>query len=170
VPPFRTTLILTATLDADEQRYVGDSHVARALVFDFDRIMLGVAAIALVLAFASVSVRRRRMAILSPGGSAPQGSSGYQIRRDRPLAPEAEKIETGNPVSSDPLGETVPIARVSDSSGSYNRPASSASTWNEETAEDVRAANTEVVRCISCGERLNTADRFCPRCGRSLVR
>jgi uncharacterized membrane protein required for colicin V production len=157
-------------LRADEQRYVDDSHVARALVFDTDRIMLGVAAVALVLTFASVSVRRRRSAILSPGGSSRQGSSGYQIRRDKPLAPEAEKIETGPETPVDPLGQTMPIARVPDSSSALNRPATPASTWNVTTAEDIRAANVEVVRCVSCGERLNADDRFCPRCGRSLVR
>lgn len=158
-------------LNPGDQATVASTRLARALILDFDRVVLAILAVALLLTIASVWIRKRRMAILVPAGGTRVASSGYQIRRDRPLAPEAEKIETGAPSEGhDPLGETVPISRVADSSRVHDRPPPTQTSWRVPTREDEIAASQEVVRCVSCGERLSADDRFCPRCGRSLVR
>jgi uncharacterized membrane protein required for colicin V production len=158
-------------LSTRERDDLAASWVGSALVFDFDLVALAIGAVALLLSFASVMIRRRRAAILGPGRAQIAGASGFHVRRDGPLAPEAEKLEstTWPAGAASPIGETVPLARVVDPSRTSDRvPATPA--WNVATEEDVAAARAEVVRCISCGERLSTEDRFCPRCGRSLIR
>lgn len=161
------TAIYDLWLGRADRETVEETRFAHSLIFDFDLIVLAALAIALVLAFASVSVRRRRMAILAPGQHVRPGRSGYHMRRERPLAPEAEKLETGKRpagVEPDPFGRTVPISRVSDRTAVPERPPVATGEWG--APNDA----SDVVRCLSCGERLSADDRFCPRCGRSLVR
>lgn len=172
-----STTVYALQLSDAQRQTIQDTRLISAMIDDFDLIILVIAALALVLAFASATIRRRRMSILGPSESNRPAASGFQIRRDKPLAPEAEKIETTSAKgygtgmgrsTGTPLGETVPITRVSDPSSSLDRPVPASGSRSDGDA--AIPINAEAVRCLSCGERLTDDDKFCPRCGRSLVR
>jgi uncharacterized membrane protein required for colicin V production len=136
-----------------------------------DWVLFGATLSALGVVIASWQVRRRRMLIVSAASVRRQPDSGFRFRRDAPLAPEAEKLERPAGMTSAwsvpaAYAETAPLTRVPDPSTRSDRPIpnvgqveSSPALWRTD----------EVVRCITCGERIGDDDKFCPRCGRQLT-
>jgi len=151
-----------------------ETRIGDWLSGNLDWVMLALAGVGSVLVLGGLLTHRRRMARVAMTGAPPAGASGFKVRRGVTLAPEAEKID-GSPASSaafgawpEPAADTVPLTRVSDPSRYTDRPA-----VPEKTVVAIQpgfpAAREEVIRCVSCGERITENDRFCPRCGRLLI-
>jgi uncharacterized membrane protein required for colicin V production len=161
-------------LNADQRQTLTETRIGDWLSGNLDWVMLALAGVGSVLVLGGLLTHRRRMALVAMTGAPPAGASGFKVRRGVTLAPEAEKID-GSPASSaafgawpEPAADTVPLTRVSDPSRYTDRPA-----VPEKTVVAVQpgfpAAREEVIRCVSCGERITENDRFCPRCGRLLI-
>jgi hypothetical protein len=159
-------------LDRDQRNTLADTRVGEWLSGNFDWLMLGIAASALLVLVVSLFSRRRRSAIVSVITPPPAGSSGFKVRRGAPLAPEAEKITGSGSFGGWPdttgMAHTVPLTRVGDPSRFTDRPAP-VQPASEEIQIAFPPSQQEVIRCVSCGERITESDRFCPRCGRLLV-
>lgn len=163
-------------LDSSQRTTLTETRIGQWLSGNGDWVLLGVTGAGIVLFAGGLTNRRRRLAI-TVTGAPPAGASGFRIRRPTPLAPEAEKIDASIAASASALGswpeasamaDTVPITRVGDPSRRADRP-----VVPERTSMTIEpgfpASRDEVVRCVSCGERITEDDRFCPRCGRLLI-
>ena len=148
-----------------------ETELASRLSESTDWALLGAAFAALVVVVASWQVRRRRMLIVSAATVRRQADSGFRFRRDAPLAPEAEKLERPHGAASSwsvpaTYAETSPLIRVADPSARNDRPLPVTGGVDTNPA---LWQTSEVVRCISCGQRIGDDDKFCPRCGRQLT-
>lgn len=152
-------------LSVDMRADVDQTRVLDWMLKDADWLVFGAVAAGLVVLIGAFITKRRRAAYL-PATAVRPGSSGYQPRRaDQPLAPEAEKIDPaayGTWNIASPTQATVPLQHVADPTAGTDRPVTADSGFAPGPSE-------EVIRCISCGERISADDRFCPRCGRLLV-
>lgn len=159
-------------LDTGQRNTLADTRVGEWLSRNFDWLMLGILASSMLVLLVALFGRRRRFAIVSVVGPPPSGSSGFKIRREAPLAPEAEKIAGSGSFGGWPdttgMAHTVPLTRVGDPSKYTDRPAP-VQPRSEEIQIAFPPSQPEVIRCVSCGERITESDRFCPRCGRLLV-
>jgi uncharacterized membrane protein required for colicin V production len=166
-------LPLYALISADLRADVDQTRVLDWMLANGDWLVLGSAGAGVFVLLCSLITRRRRAAYLPVTATRP-GSSGYQPRRgDQPLAPEAEKIDPVPDPSSygtwnigSPTSATVPLQRVADPTQGTDRPAPGSAV---QPGYPPPPSGEEIVRCISCGERISPDDRFCPRCGRLLV-
>ena len=163
-------------LDSSQRATLTDTRIGQWLSSNVDWVLLGGTGTGVVL-FAGGLLNRRRRYALTVAGTPAAGASGFRIRRPTPLAPEAEKIDASIAASTSALGswpearamaDTVPITRVGDPSRSSDRPVVPERTYVS-AQPGFPASREEVVRCVSCGERISEDDRFCPRCGRLLI-
>lgn len=145
------------------------TEVGRRLSAGSDWVLLAVAGVAWILVLGAWQVRKRRRPIVSVGGAPRPGESGFQLRRDAPLAPEPEKLE--RPAASTwsipaTFAETAPLTRVADPSARTDRQVVDGALVEAPSGYE----RTEVaLRCPSCAERIGGEDRYCLRCGRQLI-
>jgi uncharacterized membrane protein required for colicin V production len=167
-----TVLIARArqlVLDPSQQRTLRETRIGDWLSHNLDWVVLALVAVGSLLLAGGAMTKRRRAALIAITGTPPAGASGFKVRRRTPLAPEAEKIDSGVALDTWPAhGETVPITRVSDPSRATDRPADPGRTVTA-LPLGYPPARDETMRCLSCGERITEQDRFCPRCGRLLI-
>jgi hypothetical protein len=165
-------------LDSAQRETLAETRIGNWLAGHIEWVILAITASGVVLVIFGLVNRRRRLAIVTVAGAPPAGASGFRVRRSAPLAPEAEKIDGSVRGSETPalgswpesanLVDTVPLTRVRDPSRHTDRPV--AREISQTSARDVSpASRTEVIRCVSCGERITENDKFCPRCGRLLI-
>ena len=170
-------------LGADDERDLRATRILDHVTDELGLVVLGAAAAGLALLLAALWVRGRRRSQFRQ--ATPIRAADARVhRRDQPtLAPEAEKVEprtTGlggwasrSSARPSDAAATVPIPVVSDMSraggGRSGNGAGEQSTseWLTVTRSEPRGESD--ARCLTCGERLTESDRFCPRCGRSLV-
>ena len=148
-----------------------ETRVGSRLGENLDWVVLCGTVAAMTVVVAAWQVRRRRTLIVTAATAQRQADSGFRFRREAPLAPEAEKIErhAGTSVAwtvPAAYAETAPLTRVADLSARNDRPIMDAGRVD---ANPALWRTDEVVRCISCGERIGDDDKFCPRCGRQLT-
>jgi len=165
------------------ERDVEATRIVGRVTDELGLVLLGSASAGFVLLVASLWVNGRRRAQFHRAAPIRPPDARVHRREQPALAPEAEKVEprtTGlggwgsraSPRSSD-AAATVPIPVVTDASRSNGGRAghevrdSGTSEWLTVTRSEGRGES--IARCLSCGERLTESDRFCPRCGRSLV-
>lgn len=165
-------------LNDGQRQTVSETQVARRLAANPEWVFLALTACAFVVVIGGLINRRRRLSVITFAGPPPGGASGFKIRRSTPLAPEAEKLDrsaVGEDASrlgawpaAPELVDTVPLTRVGDPSRHTDRPfASELPRFGGEIND--QSDRVEVIRCISCGERITEKDRYCPRCGRLLI-
>jgi hypothetical protein len=160
-------------LDAGQRRTLVETRAGQWLSANADWVILGMAGAGLAIVIGGGVNRRRRLAIVTAAGPPQSGASGFRVRRASPLAPEAEKIAgAGSPFAAWPdspsMADTVPLTRVTDPSQHTDRPAPT-SEASRPFDPGFPPSRTEVIRCVSCGERITENDRYCPRCGRLLI-
>jgi hypothetical protein len=159
-------------LDADQRHTLADTRAGQWLSANVEWVTLAVAGVGLAIVMGGAVVRRRRLTIVTAAGRPATGASGFRVRRSAPLAPEAEKISGAGAFASWPDGsstaDTVPLTRVTDPSRHTDRSAPAVEAPRTFDVDFV-PSRTEVVRCVSCGERVTENDRYCPRCGRLLI-
>lgn len=175
-----TILIVRARqllLDPNQRQTLADTRVGDWLSGNLDWVLLALAGTGFGLFVGGLMNRRRRLAVITMAGPPPVGASGFRVRRSAPLAPEAEKIDRspmGSPAAiggwpeAAGMADTVPITRVSDPSRHTDRPAG-ARRPSEVAEKRSPFPREQVMRCVSCGERVTEDDRYCPRCGRLLI-
>jgi uncharacterized membrane protein required for colicin V production len=147
------------------------SEIGSRLSENIDWVLLATTLVAVAVVVVSWQVRRRRILIVSVAPGPRQADSGFRFRRGSPLAPEAEKIERQTGSVSEwsvpaTFAETAPLTRVPDPSIRSDR---AVAEPRQVDANPALWRTEEVVRCISCGERIGDDDKFCPRCGRQLT-
>ena len=165
-------------LDSAQRQTLGETRIGDWLSGSLDWVILALAGIGIALVAGALMNRRRRLAVVTAAGTPQAGASGFRIRRGVALAPEAEKIDanvvrgSASALSSWPespnMADTVPLVRVGDPSRRADRPAPSNSSANSFEFGPA-TGREEVMRCVSCGERITENDRYCPRCGRLLI-
>jgi hypothetical protein len=166
-------------LDGSQRETLSETRIAQWLAANPDWVVLSISACAFIIVIGGLVNRRRRLAVIAGAGPPPGGASGFKIRRSSPLAPEAEKIdrspdrEDSSRLGSWPVApelvDTVPLTRVGDPSRRTDRSYTPESTRYGLGAEGATSSRAEVIRCVSCGERITEKDRYCPRCGRLLI-
>jgi hypothetical protein len=159
-------------LDANQRQTLEKTRIGDWLSSNFDWVVLALVGVGLLIVIGGLINRRRQLAVVTLAGAPPAGASGFKVRRGATLAPEAEKIPASNVAAfgawPEHAADTVPITRVSDPSRYNDRPPPPEKTIVA-AQPGYPPAREEVIRCVSCGERITENDRFCPRCGRLLI-
>lgn len=169
-----------------DERDVAATRIVDRVTEELGLVLLGAAVAGLVLLLGSLWVRGRRRAQFRRATPLRPADARVHRREQPTLAPEAEKVEprtTGlggwsSRGASRPTdaAATVPIPVITDTSrnggghAEYTGPDvrdRGSSDWLTVTRSE--GGGESIARCLSCGERLTESDRFCPRCGRSLV-
>lgn len=165
-----------------DERDVRATRILGRVTDELGLVLLGAAAVGLVLLAASLWVRGRRRAQFRRATPVRAADARVHRREQPALAPEAEKVEPrttglggwGARAAARPTdaAATVPIPVVTDPSrangGSVGHDLRDNPTSEWLTVTRSEARGESIPRCLSCGERLTESDRFCPRCGRSL--
>jgi uncharacterized membrane protein required for colicin V production len=172
---FVITILITRArqlvLDTDQRQTLEETRIGDWLSSNVDWVVLALLGTGVLLVISGLINRRRRLAVVTLAGAPPAGASGFKVRRGATLAPEAEKIPASNAAFGawpEHAADTVPITRVPDPSRYTDRPAVAEKTVVS-AQPGFPPSREEVIRCVSCGERITENDRFCPRCGRLLI-
>ncbi len=170
-----------------DERDVAATRLVDRVTDELGLVLLGAAGAGLVLLLASLRIMSRRRAQFRRAAPIRPADARVHRREQPTLAPEAEKVPPrttglggwGSRTASAPsesaasdAAATIPIPVASDSSRNgggraSGDPGGTTSEWLTVTRSEGRGE--AIARCLSCGERLTDSDRFCPRCGRSLV-
>lgn len=174
----------TDLIGRSRERDVDATRLVDRLTDELGLVLLGAALTGLALIVGALSVQRRRQAHFRRASPLRPPDPRVHRREHPALAPEAEKVEprvaagfggwsnrpTPRPTDA---AATMPIPVLPDPSrnGGSRTPANASTTATSEwlSVRSPERGLEPVDRCLTCGERLTESDRFCPRCGTSLV-